>query len=385
MLRNELLRIRNTYSFRLGLLLTESLFRKPWLILLLPFRFMNMNYQFWKNRKTFTPDLKNSQHGANNPECLMLFVASEGGRAACERAKDLATEWLKEYRNHLVIVSSNPGLTGFYQQNLSLYMIPDPKSKEITSPTQWNKSCENTMYRAIYTHLPSKFVFDGPYPYRGVLNAMEAAPNMKSIWIQSERTNKEVIAKSGPMFNETKLMDYVDKTQAKQHASKRNYRAITKKILLATGYGYHEGSQPSPSLILKHLSAFADLEIIGIKTYTESSISSRISEQWGEVIDNPGIESLQAAIVSDNLELITKLHTMMVPTLCLLDQNTSPEAKKLINSLASSGAIFVAMWNDKTEIQLCIKALLGHEWNLAITQRGTVDRRTTPLHKFINS
>mgnify|MGYP004361240639 CR=1 FL=1 len=385
MLRNELLRIRNTYSFRLGLLLTESLFRKPWLILLLPFRFMNMNYQFWKNRKTFTPDLKNSQHGANNPECLMLFVASEGGRAACERAKDLATEWLKEYRNHLVIVSSNPGLTGFYQQNLSLYMIPDPKSKEITSPTQWNKSCENTMYRAIYTHLPSKFVFDGPYPYRGVLNAMEAAPNMKSIWIQSERTNKEVIAKSGPMFNETKLMDYVDKTQAKQHASKRNYRAITKKILLATGYGYHEGSQPSPSLILKHLSAFDDLEIIGIKTYTESSISSRISEQWGEVIDNPGIESLQAAIVSDNLELITKLHTMMVPTLCLLDQNTSPEAKKLINSLASSGAIFVAMWNDKTEIQLCIKALLGHEWNLAITQRGTVDRRTTPLHKFINS
>tara|TARA_B100000767_G_C19777579_1_gene543612 strand:+ start:3318 stop:4358 length:1041 start_codon:yes stop_codon:yes gene_type:complete len=346
---------------------------------------MNMNYQFWKNRKTFTPDLKNSQHGANNPECLMLFVASEGGRAACERAKDLATEWLKEYRNHLVIVSSNPGLTGFYQQNLSLYMIPDPKSKEITSPTQWNKSCENTMYRAIYTHLPSKFVFDGPYPYRGVLNAMEAAPNMKSIWIQSERTNKEVIAKSGPMFNETKLMDYVDKTQAKQHASKRNYRAITKKILLATGYGYHEGSQPSPSLILKHLSAFDDLEIIGIKTYTESSISSRISEQWGEVIDNPGIESLQAAIVSDNLELITKLHTMMVPTLCLLDQNTSPEAKKLINSLASSGAIFVAMWNDKTEIQLCIKALLGHEWNLAITQRGTVDRRTTPLHKFINS
>ena len=385
MLRNELLRIRNTYSFRLGLLLTESLFRKPWLILLLPFRFMNMNYQFWKNRKTFTPDLKNSQHGANNPECLMLFVASEGGRAACERAKDLATEWLKEYRHHLVIVSSNPGLTGFYQQNLSLYMIPDPKSKEITSPTQWNKSCENTMYRAIYTHLPSKFVFDGPYPYRGVLNAMEAAPNMKSIWIQSERTNKEVIAKSGPMFNETKLMDYVDKTQAKQHASKRNYRAITKKILLATGYGYHEGSQPSPSLILKHLSAFDDLEIIGIKTYTESSISSRISEQWGEVIDNPGIESLQAAIVSDNLELITKLHTMMVPTLCLLDQNTSPEAKKLINSLASSGAIFVAMWNDKTEIQLCIKALLGHEWNLAITQRGTVDRRTTPLHKFINS
>ena len=385
MLRNELMRIRNTYSFRLGLLLTESLFRKPWLFLFLPFRFLRMNYQFWKNRKSFTPDLEKSQLGANNPECLMLFVASEGGRAACERAKDLATEWLKEYRHHLVIVSSNPGLTGFHEPNLSLYMIPDPKSKEITSPTQWNKSCENTMYRAIYTHLPSKFVFDGPYPYRGVLNAMEAAPNMKSIWIQSERTKKEVIAKSGPLFDETKLMEYVDETKTKKKVHKRNYQAITNKLLLAPGYGYHEDSQRPPSMILKYLSNFEDLNIIGVKANTDHSISSRMNEQWDDVIDNPGIESLQAAIVSDNLELITKLHTMMVPTLCLLDQNTSPKAKKFINSLAQSGTIFVSLRNDKTEIQLCIKALLDREWNLAITQRGTVDRKATPLHKFINS
>jgi hypothetical protein len=138
-------------------------------------------------------------------------------------------------------------------------------------------------------------------------------------------------------------------------------------------------------MILKYLSNYEDLNIIGVKPYSDHSISSRINEQWDEVIDNPGIESLQAAIVSDNLELITKLHTMMVPTLCLLDQNTSPEAKKLIASLASSGALFVSMWNDKTEIQLCIKALLERDWNLAITQRGTVDRKATPLHKFINS
>jgi hypothetical protein len=45
----------------------------------------------------------------------------------------------------------------------------------------------------------------------------------------------------------------------------------------------------------------------------------------------------------------------------------------------------VSMWNDKSEIKLCIKALLDREWNLAVTQRGTVDRKTTPLHKFIHS
>jgi hypothetical protein len=214
---------------------------------------------------------------------------------------------------------------------------------------------------------------------------MEAAPNMNSIWIQSERTNKEVIAKSGPLFDETKLMEYVDQTQVKQKERKRTYHAITNKLLLVPGYGYHEDSQRPPSMILKYLSNYEDLKIIGVKANMDNSISSRMNEQWDDVIDNPGIESLQAAIVSDNLELITKLHTMMVPTLCLLDQNTSPEAKKLINSLAKSGTIFVSLRNDKTEIQLCIKALLDREWNLAITQRGTVDRKATPLHKFINS
>lgn len=385
MLRNELLRIRNTYSFRLGLLLTESLFRKPWLIPIFPFRFLKMNYQFWKNRKTFTPDIKNSEIGANNPECLMLFVASEGGRAACERAKDLATEWLKEYRHHLVIVSSNPGLTGFNQQNLSLYMIPDPKSKEISSPTQWNKSCENTMYRAIYTHLPSKFVFDGPYPYRGVLNAMDAAPNMKSIWIQSERTNKEVITKMRPHFTETRLMDYMEQGPQKTSLGKRTYHSITNNILLATGYGYHEDSQRSPAIFLKHLSSYDNLKIIGLQKNIRSDLPSPYDEHWIDVVENPEMASLQAAIVSDNIELITKLHSKMIPTLCILDKGTSDEARRIIQKLALSGTIFVCMWNDKVEIELCVHALMDRNWNLSITQRGTVERKSIPLYEFVSS
>ena len=69
--------------------------------------------------------------------------------AACERVKELADNWLEKYENHLVIVTSNTGLTGFNKNNVSMYMLPDPKSKDAISTREWNKSCENTLYRAI--------------------------------------------------------------------------------------------------------------------------------------------------------------------------------------------------------------------------------------------
>ena len=55
--------------------------------------------------------------------------------AAFERVKELADNWLEKYENHLVIVTSNTGLTGLVNKNnVSMYMLPDPKSKDAISP-----------------------------------------------------------------------------------------------------------------------------------------------------------------------------------------------------------------------------------------------------------
>ena len=383
-LRNEIMRIRNTYSFNLGLLLTDSLFRKPWKILILPFTFISMNLRFFTSKKRVNNLSNNLGLGSYNSNCLLIFVASEGGKAACERVKEIANEWLKTTNNRLVIVSSNTGLIGFNQINLSLYMLPDPKSKENVSRSQWNNSCENTIYSAIYTHLPSKFIFDGPYPYRGVLNAIDSAPGMKSIWVQSERTNLEIIEKAKSHFTEMKEINYLDISPLQQKQSKRNYNSLTNRILLATEYGYREENQKLPELVLKILSNYQDIELIGIKNIYNSKNHSTFSTLWDEVIDNPELEQLQGAIVSDNIELITKLHSLLVPTLCILHKNTTPEVKSLINKLSSSGTLFVSKWNEKEEIELYINALNNREWNLSISQRWTASQKPN-LNNFLYS
>ena len=384
-LRNELTRIRNTYSFNLGLLITESFFRKPWKIILFPLLFVKMNLEYIKNKATHKVTNNIDYKSAFNDNCLLIFVASEGGMAACERAKELADNWLEKYENHLVIVTSNTGLTGFNMNNVSLYMLPDPKSKDNISTREWNKSCENTLFRAIYTHLPSKFIFDGPYPYRGVVNAIDSASGLKSIWIHSERTNKEIIQKRVSHFTEIKKLSYVSEEAPQHEIKKRNYHALTNKILLATEYGYHETNKKSPGQILKYISNYDGVELIGTKFSVGENYADQFSQLLDNVIDNPELESLQAAIVSDNLDLIARLHSLMVPTLCILHKNTSSEVKDMILRLANSGSLFVTSWDSKEEIKLYIEALLNREWNLAISQRGSIKSTYDYLTGFLLS
>ena len=92
MLTEELNRIRSTYSFNLGLLLTEALFRKPWKILLLPFTFMALNLKYLRERKIRTFDEIKSSLKLNK-DCLLLVCTNEEGVASAERIATIAHEW----------------------------------------------------------------------------------------------------------------------------------------------------------------------------------------------------------------------------------------------------------------------------------------------------
>lgn len=371
-LRNEITRLRNTYSFRLGLMLTNAFFRKPWLIPLLPFQFIKLNLDFI--RKNRTPIGKTFNSYERDEKSLMLYVASEGGKAACDRAMDLAKNWLvKSRRHHIVIVSSNTGMVGFDEPNMSLYMLPDPKSKRIVSKKGWNLSCENVLYRAIHSHAPSRFIFDGPYPYRGVLNAIGSVQEMDTIWITSERTDEEVLRKRAKSFDNTFQRNYSDDSYISRSSRSRNYSAMTNKILIATGYGSHNSAHSIPAHINHSLSKYNNLNLIGIYQASKPNHESEVfSDHLRGFEDKKEITSLQGAIVSDNLELITQLHQNMVPTVCILHNKTNPNIRFEIQKMALSGGLFVTSWEELDEIELYIDAIINRDWNLAITQNETL-------------
>jgi hypothetical protein len=303
----------------------------------------------------------------------MVFVASEGGKAACDRAMQMAKDWLKRSGHHIVIVSSNTGMIGFDEPNMSLYMLPDPKSKRVVSKKDWNLSCENVLYRAIHSHAPSSFIFDGPYPYRGVLNAIKSVAEMRTVWITSERTEEEVVQRCSKYFDNTFQRNYSSNSYIARNSRNRNYLSLTNKLLIATNYGSHSSTERIPSYVSHALSKYNNLDLIGIEQNTRNNISDGdFTEVWNEFDSTKNLKSLQGAIVSDSLDLITQLHRNMVPTICILQEKTNSNIKREIQRMALSGGLFVTTWRDKDEINLYVDAIINREWNLAITQNETL-------------
>jgi hypothetical protein len=78
------------------------------------------------------------------------------------------------------------------------------------------------------------------------------------------------------------------------------------------------------------------------------------------------IDGLKAAIISENIDLLIKLYNANIPTLCILNSETSKQARKKIYNLARNGKIFVCGWDDNQEILLYTKAIFDNEWNLSM-------------------
>jgi len=372
-LRNEIERLRSSYSFRLGLMITDAFFRKPWQIPILPFRFLKLNLDFIRKKGYHSG--KSVYSYERDDKSLMLFVASEGGKAACDRAMQMAKDWLKKTGHHIVIVSSNTGMIGFDEPNMSLYMLPDPKSKRVVSKKDWNLSCENVLYRAIHSNTPSSFIFDGPYPYRGILNAIKSVAEMRTVWITSERTDEEVVKRCSKYFNNTFQRNYSSNSYISRNSRNRNYLSLTNKLLIATNYGSHSSTERIPSYVSRALSKYNNLDLIGIDQNTRNNNNDGdFTELWSEFDSTKNLKSLQGAIVSDSLDLITQLHRNMVPTICILQEKTNSNIKEEIQRMALSGGLFVTTWRDKDEIDLYVDAIINREWNLAITQNETPNK-----------
>ena len=77
-LSDELNRIRSTYSFNLGLLLTEALFRKPWKIPLLPLSFILFNIRYIKQRRVKKLHIEENSIELDENVLMLISTTEEG-------------------------------------------------------------------------------------------------------------------------------------------------------------------------------------------------------------------------------------------------------------------------------------------------------------------
>ena len=139
----EVRRLRGTYSFKLGLLLTESFARKPWLLPLLPFRviFMTVRYVGGQLGKNKVPQVDRFQR--IDTDCLMLVEMNRGSQDSLRHLQLITDIWLQKPTSKIIVVTTDEELDSQLNSRCSTYLLPDPKADVGITRRSWNVSCDN--------------------------------------------------------------------------------------------------------------------------------------------------------------------------------------------------------------------------------------------------
>ena len=186
-LKREVRRLRNTASFRIGLHLTNTV-RNPLLLLILPITFPLYCIYLGLERlgKFARPNHFDDEMEDFKPkECAILFPTNGVGFGHFTRLFAIAKKMRKKNPEmEIIFFTPMPTLHIPYSENFPTYHLSGRyKHLDMDSQT-WNMLVEEMLTLVFEVHKPKLFIFDGAYPYRGMLNAIGNKLTTKKIWVR---------------------------------------------------------------------------------------------------------------------------------------------------------------------------------------------------------
>ena len=185
-INNRMEKILSSLSYRLGNLIVDSI-RKPWKMLLLPMNIILLFYSYSIERLgRKRVNYSNSRALSYPPRnCVILFPTNGVGMGHMSRMIALAKSLQsKKPSLEIVFFTTNYVIHHLYQNGFTCYHLPGRKKFSQMTPSQWNSICEDKLSDVISLHRPSVFVFDGSYPYRGMLNAIKGREEIHKVWVR---------------------------------------------------------------------------------------------------------------------------------------------------------------------------------------------------------
>ena len=187
-LNREIHRLKNSVTYRLGEHLTASI-RKPWKLLFLPLTFPYHCFllgleKIGRRAPPSTHVLSQSINEKRN-NCVVLFPTNGVGFGHFTRMYAVAKAITKhDPDTEVIFFTPMPTLHIPYSDDFPTYHIAGRYKFQNMSSSQWNGLIEEQLLMIFETHKPKLFIFDGAYPYRGMLNAIQREPSMKKTWMR---------------------------------------------------------------------------------------------------------------------------------------------------------------------------------------------------------
>jgi UDP-N-acetylglucosamine--N-acetylmuramyl-(pentapeptide) pyrophosphoryl-undecaprenol N-acetylglucosamine transferase len=186
-LRRELWRTRNSASFRLGHHLVEAI-RKPWKLLVLPFTLpviaWGLVMELLGRRARPMSDSMIQLRGGP-ARSVVLFPTNGVGFGHFTRMYALARRLRKKDPDlEIVFFTTQPTLHLPYAEGFPTYHLAGPTRMKGMDADAWNAMCQEMLTLVLETHRPQSFVFDGAFPYRGMLDALSTIDVPQKVWVR---------------------------------------------------------------------------------------------------------------------------------------------------------------------------------------------------------
>jgi len=188
-LKRELHRLRNSPSLRLGAHITTAI-RRPWrapfLIVSLPFMMFMIGLELI-GLKSQPRGLKSNRAGRalTKGNCIVMFPTNGVGFGHFPRTLAIAKR-MKALDSSLEIIffTTMPTLHLLKPYGIPAHHISGPKYFKGIDSQEWNALLEEELTLCLEVHKPSMFLFDGAFPYRGMLRAIQERTNLNKIWMR---------------------------------------------------------------------------------------------------------------------------------------------------------------------------------------------------------
>ena len=187
-LEREVNRLRSSPSLRLGQHITKAMrypWRAPFLLVTLPWQMLMIGLEILGRKPQLVLDSTNDKFSNyESKNTVVMFPTNGVGFGHFTRMLALAKR-MKENDPELEVVffTTMPTLHLLKPYGIAAHHISGPKYFSNFETSEWNALLEEELTLCFETHKPKQFIFDGAFPYRGMLRAIKEHP-MSKIWVR---------------------------------------------------------------------------------------------------------------------------------------------------------------------------------------------------------
>ena len=194
-LEREIDRLRTSPSLRLGIHITKAMrqpWRAPFLVITLPWQMLMIGLEMLGRRPAKSNEKDEPAVIDYNPSnTIVMFPTNGVGFGHFTRMLALAKRMKKKDPSlEVVFFTTMPTLHLLKPHGIAAHHISGPKHFANLESSDWNALLEEELTLCLETHKPKQFIFDGAFPYRGMLRAINQQP-MKKIWVRRGMFRKD--------------------------------------------------------------------------------------------------------------------------------------------------------------------------------------------------